>query len=286
MISKQEPSPYATGKPAARKLRQPKRRRSSGRLVVDVISLMVFIFLIIPLVVIVAASFNPGEYLTFPPEGFSLRWYREVIASDRWLHSFRLSATVTVITVPLSLIIGTLASYAVVRREFRGKGVVNTLLLTPLVIPQIVLGLALLEYFSRLGLVDSILGLVIGHVVVTIPYVVRSVSVSILNLDPIMERAASNLGANPFQVFRRVTLPLIRPGMVAGAIFASIISFGELGITLLIAGANTPTLPVRIFGFTEFNFDPTINAVSTMFIVLSVGLLIALDKFVGLARIG
>jgi putative spermidine/putrescine transport system permease protein len=253
---------------------------------VDIISVMVFVFLIIPLIVIVAASFNRGEYLTFPPEGFSLRWYREVIASDRWLHSFRLSATITLITVPLSLIIGTLASYAVVRRDFRGKGIVNILLLTPLVIPQIVLGLALLEYFSRLGLVDSILGLVIGHVVVTIPYVVRSVSISILNLDPIMERAASNLGANPFQVFRRVTLPLIRPGIVAGAIFASIISFGELGITLLIAGANTPTLPVRIFGFTEFNFDPTINAVSTMFIVLSVGLLIALDKYVGLARIG
>lgn len=269
-----------------RLLRQPKRRPSAGKLAVDSVSIMVFIFLILPLVVIVAASFNSGEYLTFPPDGLSLRWYREVLASDRWLESFRLSATVTLITVPLSLTIGTLASYAVVRNEFRGKGVVNTLLLTPLVIPQIVLGLALLEYFSRLGLVDSILGLVIGHIVVTIPYVVRSVSVSIQNLDPIMERAAANLGANPFQVFQRVTLPLIRPGIVAGAIFASIISFGELGITLLIAGANTATLPVRIFGFTEFNFDPTINAVSTLFIVLAVGLLIALDKYIGLARIG
>lgn len=274
------------GSAGQRLLRQPKRRPSAGKLAVDAVSIMVFIFLIIPLVVIVAASFNSGEYLTFPPDGLSLRWYREVLASDRWLDSFRLSATVTLITVPLSLIIGTLASYAVVRNDFRGKGVVNTLLLTPLVIPQIVLGLALLEYFSRLGLVDSILGLVIGHIVVTIPYVVRSVSVSIQNLDPIMERAAANLGANPFQVFRRVTLPLIRPGIVAGAIFASIISFGELGITLLIAGANTATLPVRIFGFTEFNFDPTINAVSTLFIVLAVGLLIALDKYIGLARIG
>jgi putative spermidine/putrescine transport system permease protein len=266
--------------------RQPRRRPSPGKLFVDAVAILVFIFLIIPLVVIVAASFNAGEYLTFPPDGFSLRWYRAVIESDRWLSSFRLSGIVTVITVPISLLIGILASYGVVRYDFRGKAIVNTLLLTPLVIPQIVLGLALLDFFSRLGLLDSIPGLVIGHVVVTLPYVVRSVSVSVQGLDPMMERAAVTLGANPFQTFRKVTLPLIRPGIVAGGIFASIISFGELGVTLLIAGANTATLPVRIFGFTEFNFDPTINAVSTLFIVLAIGLLITLDRFIGLARIG
>jgi putative spermidine/putrescine transport system permease protein len=269
----------------SRPLRQPKPRRTIGGRFVDGVAIAVFIFLLIPMAVIVAASFNSGAYLTFPPEGFSFRWYAEVLQSDRWLRSFRLSGTVMVITVPISLLIGILASYAIVRNDFPGKAFVSTLLLTPLVIPQIVLGLAFLDYFSRLGLVDSILGLVIAHVVVTLPYVIRSVSVSVQGLDPRLEMAAMNLGASPLQVFRRITLPLIRPGIVAGAIFAAIISFGELGVTLLIAGANTPTLPVRIFGFTEFNFDPTINAVSTLFIVLAIVLLIVLDKFIGLARI-
>jgi putative spermidine/putrescine transport system permease protein len=281
-----ETAPASTESVPARPKRQPRRRSSGGKLFVDVVSILVFVFLLLPLVVIVAASFNAGDYLTFPPDGLSLRWYKAVLESDRWISSFRLSSIVTIITVPVSLLIGTLASYAVIRYDFRGKAVINTLLLTPLVIPQIVLGLALLDFFSRLGILDSIPGLVIGHVVVTLPYVVRSVSVSIQGLDPMMERAAQNLGANPFQTFRKVTLPLIRPGIVAGAIFAAIISFGELGVTLLIAGANTATLPVRIFGFTEFNFDPTINAVSTLFIVLAIGLLIALDRFIGLARLG
>lgn len=274
--------------PSTRKRRKRHSRppRLRAGLFVDVISILVFIFLLLPLVVIVAASFNAGDYLTFPPEGLSLRWYQAVLESDLWIDSFKISSIVTIITVPISLLIGTLASYAVIRYDFIGKTLVNTLLLTPLVIPQIVLGLALLEFFSRLGILDSIPGLVIGHVVVTLPYVVRSVSVSIQGLDPMMGRAAQNLGANPLQTFWRVTLPLIRPGIVAGAIFAAIISFGELGVTLLIAGANTATLPVRIFGYTEFNFDPTINAVSTLFIVLSIGLLIALDRFIGLARLG
>lgn len=270
---------------SSKPLRQPKPRRTAGGIFVDSIAILVFIFLLIPMVVIVMASLNAGEYLTFPPQGLSFRWYEEVLKSDRWLQSFRLSGTVMVLTVPISLLIGILASYAIVRNDFPGKAFVSTLLLTPLVIPQIVLGLAFLDYFSRLGLLDSILGLVFAHVVVTLPYVIRSVSVSVQGLDPRMEMAAKNLGANPLQVFRRITLPLIRPGIVAGAIFASIISFGELGVTLFIAGANTPTLPVRIFGFTEFNFDPTINAVSTLFIVLAIVLLIALDKFIGLARI-
>lgn len=276
----------SVGSPPSTSRRQPRPPRLRAGLLVDVVSILVFIFLLLPLVVIVAASFNAGEYLTFPPEGLSLRWYQAVLESNLWIDSFKISSVVTIITVPISLLIGTLASYAVIRYDFVGKAVVNTLLLTPLVIPQIVLGLALLEFFSRLGILDSVPGLVIGHVVVTLPYVVRSVSVSIQGLDPMMERAAQNLGANPLQTFWRVTLPLIRPGIVAGAIFAAIISFGELGVTLLIAGANTATLPVRIFGYTEFNFDPTINAVSTLFIVLSIGLLIALDRFIGLARLG
>ena len=250
------------------------------------LSVAVYVFLLAPLVVVVLASFNSADFLSFPPRGFSLRWYRALWESEVWGDSFRLSLLVTAVVTPLALIIGTLAAYALVRYSFPGKGVITTLIMAPIVMPQIVLGIALLNYMSGLGLVGSLTGLILGHLVVTLPFTVRLVSISVHNLDPALERAAENLGATPLETFWRVTLPLLRPGIVAGAIFAAIISFGELAVTLLIAGARTTTLPLRIFNYTEYNFDPTINAVSTIFVVLALVLIIALDRLIGLVRIG
>ncbi|HUO65538.1 MAG TPA: ABC transporter permease [Terriglobales bacterium] len=262
------------------------RRRLSIGTAASVLSILVYAFLLAPLVVVVLASFNSADFLSFPPRGFSLRWYRALWESEVWGDSFRLSVLLTAVVTPLSLLIGTLAAYALVRYSFPGKGLVATLVMAPLVMPQIVLGIALLNYFSLLGLIDSLTGLMLGHLVVTLPFTVRLVSISVHNLDPALERAAQNLGATPLQTFWRVTLPLLRPGIVAGAIFAAIISFGELAVTLLIAGARTTTLPLRIFNYTEYNFDPTINAVSTIFVVLALVLIIALDRLIGLVRIG
>jgi putative spermidine/putrescine transport system permease protein len=262
------------------------RRRLSLGTAASVLSILVYAFLLAPLVVVVLASFNSADFLSFPPRGFSLRWYRALWESEVWGDSFRLSVLLTAVVTPLSLLIGTLAAYALVRYSFPGKGLVATLVMAPLVMPQIVLGIALLNYFSLLGLIDSLTGLMLGHLVVTLPFTVRLVSISVHNLDPALERAAQNLGATPLQTFWRVTLPLLRPGIVAGAIFAAIISFGELAVTLLIAGARTTTLPLRIFNYTEYNFDPTINAVSTIFVVLALVLIIALDRLIGLVRIG
>jgi putative spermidine/putrescine transport system permease protein len=262
------------------------RRRFSGGTAVNALSVGVYAFLLAPLVVVVVASFNSADFLSFPPSGFSLRWYRALWESEVWGDSFRLSVLLTAVVTPLALLIGTLAAYALVRYSFPGKGLVATLVMAPLVMPQIVLGIALLNYFSLLGLVGSMTGLILGHLVVTLPFTVRLVSISVHNLDPALERAAQNLGATPLQTFWRVTLPLLRPGIVAGAIFAAIISFGELAVTLLIAGARTTTLPLRIFNYTEYNFDPTINAVSTIFVVLALVLIIALDRLIGLVRIG
>ena len=250
------------------------------------LSVAVYVFLLAPLVVVVLASFNSADFLSFPPRGFSLRWYRALWESEVWGDSFRLSLLVTAVVTPLALIIGTLAAYALVRYSFPGKGVITTLVMAPSVMPQIVLGIALLNYMSGLGLVGSLTGLILGHLVVTLPFTVRLVSISVHNLDPALERAAESLGATPLETFWRVTLPLLRPGIVAGAIFAAIISFGELAVTLLIAGARTTTLPLRIFNYTEYNFDPTINAVSTIFVVLALVLIIALDRLIGLVRIG
>jgi putative spermidine/putrescine transport system permease protein len=262
------------------------RRRFTGATAAKALSVAVYVFLLAPLLVVVLASFNSADFLSFPPRGFSLRWYRALWESEVWGDSFRLSLLLTAVVTPLALIIGTLAAYALVRYSFPGKGAMATLVMAPLVMPQIVLGIALLNYMSGLGLVGSLTGLILGHLVVTLPFTVRLVSISVHNLDPALERAAQNLGATPLQTFWRVTLPLLRPGIVAGAIFAAIISFGELAVTLLIAGARTTTLPLRIFNYTEYNFDPTINAVSTIFVVLALVLIIALDRLIGLVRIG
>ena len=249
-------------------------------------SILVYVFLLAPLVVVVLASFNSADFLSFPPKGLSLRWYVSLWESEVWGDSFRLSLFVTGIVTPIALLIGTLAAYALVRYSFPGKALLSTLIMAPMVMPQIILGIALLTYFSALGLIDSMLGLILGHVIVTLPFTVRLVSISVQNLDPTLEKAAQNLGATPLQTFRRVTLPLLRPGIVAGAIFAAILSFGELAVTLLIAGARTTTLPLRIFNYTEYNFDPTINAVSTIFVLLALVLIIGLDRLIGLVRIG
>ena len=262
------------------------RRRLSGGMAVNALSIGVYVFLLAPLAVVVVASFNSADFLSFPPRGFSMRWYRALWESEVWGDSFRLSILLTAVVTPLALFMGTLAAYALVRYSFPGKGMIATLVMAPLVMPQIVLGIALLNYFSLLGLVGSMTGLILGHLVVTLPFTVRLVSISVHNLDPALERAAQNLGATPLQTFWRVTLPLLRPGIVAGAIFAAIISFGELAVTLLIAGARTTTLPLRIFNYTEYNFDPTINAVSTIFVVLALVLIVALDRLIGLVRIG
>ena len=262
------------------------RRRLTGATAAKALSVAVYVFLLAPLLVVVLASFNSADFLSFPPRGFSLRWYRALWESEVWGDSFRLSLLLTAVVTPLALIIGTLAAYALVRYSFPGKGAMATLVMAPLVMPQIVLGIALLNYMSGLGLVGSLTGLIVGHLVVTLPFTVRLVSISVHNLDPALERAAQNLGATPLQTFWRVTLPLLRPGIVAGAIFAAIISFGELAVTLLIAGARTTTLPLRIFNYTEYNFDPTINAVSTIFVVLALVLIIVLDRLIGLVRIG
>jgi len=262
------------------------RRRLTGATAAKALSVAVYVFLLAPLLVVVLASFNSADFLSFPPRGFSLRWYQALWESEVWGDSFRLSLLLTAVVTPLALIIGTLAAYALVRYSFPGKGAMATLVMAPLVMPQIVLGIALLNYMSGLGLVGSLTGLILGHLVVTLPFTVRLVSISVHNLDPALERAAQNLGATPLQTFWRVTLPLLRPGIVAGAIFAAIISFGELAVTLLIAGARTTTLPLRIFNYTEYNFDPTINAVSTIFVVLALVLIIVLDRLIGLVRIG
>ncbi len=255
---------------AAEATRPPQRRVDWGRVALGTFSGLVLFFLVAPVLIVIPMSFSAGSSLSFPPTGFSLQWYENFFGRADWtsaaIQSFRVAAAVTV----LATIIGTMASLALVRGRFRGKQVINILLLSPIIVPSIVIAIAVFGIYSTLQLTGTYIGLVLGHTVFALPFVVIVITATLRGFDMTLEHAANNLGANPLQTFRYVTLPIIAPGVFAGALFAFVASFDELIISLFIAGAQNRTLPLRMFEGLRLEIDPTIAAVSTMMTVLTV----------------
>ena len=245
----------------------------------------VFAFIAGPLIVTIGASFSPKDYIEFPPSGFSMRWYQELLSNPTWLQSFRLSLTTTLISVPISLGLGILAAYALGRGTFRGREAIESIFLSPIVLPEVMIGTALLYFLAGIGLAGSLTALVIAHVLITLPYVVRLVLVSVQSIDRNLEMAASVLGASPRRVFITVTAPLMAPGLFAATIFSIVLSIGELGVTVFVAGAETTTLPLQIYSRVLFGVDPTITAVSALLTFITFPALVLLDRLVGLDRV-
>ena len=245
---------------------------------------LVYLFLLLPVLVIFLSAFSPEAYPQFPPKSFSLRWFQAFVDNGAWLRALQVSAWLLLVVTPLTTILGTTAAYALARLEFRGRDLVQAFVLSPLIIPQVVLGIALLYVLTGAGLAGSMLGLAIGHTLVALPYAVRTVSVSLASMDRRLETASQNLGATPAYTFTHVTLPLIRPGIVAGAVFAAVTSFGEVSVSLFLSAPGTVTMPVRIFTYIDQTFDPVVNAVSALFIVLAVVALVLIERTIGLTK--
>lgn len=241
-------------------------------------------FLIAPLVVVVSVSFTSGELMTFPPDGFSLRWYRALAENPQFLNAAFLSFQLALATAALATAIGTTAALAIHRHRFVGRGLVYALTLSPLMLPQLILALALLIYLSQLGLSGSFGALLIGHVLVTMPFVVRLVLVALERIDPNIERAAAVAGASPVTVFFKVTLWLIFPGVFAGAIFAFIMSFDNIVISIFFTTSRLVTLPVEIYEYLEYADDPMITAISSVVILGIVAILVIIEKTVGFTK--
>ena len=256
----------------------------AGRLAFWSLNGLVLLFLVAPLIVVAGTSFNNSALLAFPPSNPSLRWYQAIPANPEFSDGLRLSVQLAVVTTLVSSLVGTPAALALVRHPFPGREVLNAVALSPLVLPTVVLGIGFLLFFTRLGLAASFPGLVLAHTVLTVPYVIRTVAASLSGLDPLLEEAARNLGAGPLRAFWRVTLPLAAPGLLAGAIFAFVISFDELVVTLFVAGPRLTTLPIRIFTYVQFSNDPLIAAISTVLIVMSFLAVVSLDRLIGLSR--
>lgn len=242
-------------------------------------------FILAPILVVLASSFTAAEYTSFPPRGLSLRWYVEILDHEEFLESLRVSAGVAVAAAAAALVVGTLVALALARYRFPGRTVLGGLFMSPLLLPSLILGIALLQFYTWLGVTKSWVTLVLGHVVLTTPYVIRLVGASLAGFRQELERAAQNLGATRAQTFRWVTLPLIRPGLLAGAAFAAIISFDDVNISLFLASPKTVTLPVRIFSYIEQTFDPLVTAVSSLLILISTVAIVALEWTIGVGRL-
>ncbi|MGH7332734.1 MAG: ABC transporter permease [Candidatus Rokuibacteriota bacterium] len=242
-------------------------------------------FMTLPTVIVLVASFNATEIMSFPPTGWSLRWYVNALTYPQFQRAAVNSVIVTGLSTVVALPLGTAAALALGRGRARGRAVWTAVLLSPLVIPGVAAGLGMLIVAASLGLLASRVVLIVAHVIVVLPFVVRSVSVSVANLDPLLERAAASLGASPWRVFRRVTLPLLRPGLLAALLFALIVSVNEFVVSLFISTRVSEILPVAMFTYVVNYTDPTMAAVSVIFIGTTLTAVVIADRYLNLSRV-
>jgi len=257
-------------------------RRPLPRVAFTALVILLYVFLLAPIVIVVIASLNAGRFLVFPPEGLSLQWYAKFANSGPFVRSFFFSLRLAAVTTVISTVIGAAAALYVVRRAGRSN-LLRLLLVAPLQLPGIMTALALLIFYYAVGLGGgSYPGLLMGHVLVCMPYVFLTVSAVLYNFDRSLEEAARSLGASAFTTFRRVTLPIIKGGVISGAVFAFITSFDQFPISLLLSGVGTTTLPIQVFDYLRFSFDPTAAAVGTINILITLGVVVLTERLVGL----
>ena len=254
------------------------------KVILRAIIFALYAFLLAPIAVVVLTSFSNDAYLEFPPSRWGLGGYVALFHNRAFRAGLETSLSLGIVVTLLTLAVGTAASFAIARVRFPGSGALLGLFTAPLLLPTIVLGLALLLVFVQLGLLASFTGLVIGHAVVAIPYVIRLMLTAINNVPPTLEQVAATLGASPIRVFWRVTLPLMRPALLAAAALAFLASFDEVTITLFLVGPRLTTLPIAVFRYVQSHADPEISALSVLLIVLTIGVILLIERSLGFMR--
>lgn len=240
----------------------------SRKLLIAFGSLLV-IFLLGPTFVLIPMSFSSGSTLQFPPPGFSLQWYENLFVSPVWTFSAVVSMQVAILTAIFATILGTITAFGLVRGRFPGRGLVNALVLSPIIVPVIIVAIGMFAVFVRWQIAGSVFALVAAHTVLALPFVVINVSASLQTMDRNLESASMNLGASPLKTFRYVTLPLISPGVMAGALFAFITSWDEVVVAIFLTTPLVKTLPVVMWEQVRTEVDPTIAALATLLTLLT-----------------
>ena len=240
----------------------------SGRAVLAAVAYGVVIFLLLPTLIIVPASFGPDRLLRFPPAGFSMRWYAQYFIDPEWIDATVFSVQAGLLAMVAATTIGTMLAMALVRGRLPGKGLFEALVMGPVIVPHIALAVGMLLVFDRLGLTGTLLGFAMAHTLLATPFVVFTVLAALYRFNADLERAARSCGARPLRAFYHVTLPMIAPGVISAALFAFIISFDEAVVSIFISSFDRKTLPRKLFEDIGFNLTPVLAAVATMLTVL------------------
>jgi putative spermidine/putrescine transport system permease protein len=242
-------------------------------------------FVLAPILIVCAVAFTPEGFLSLPTRRLSLRWFRTILDYPEFIRAFRDSVWLATLSSTTAIALAVPAALGIVRHRFVGREAMTALFMSPLMVPHVVLGIAFLRFFSQIGLSGTFLGLVSSHIVVILPFALRLVLAASYGMDRRVEHAAVSLGADAATVFRRVTLPLILPGVVSGWMLSFINSFDEVTMTVFIASPSTTTLPVRMFLYIQDNIDPLVTSVSACLIALTVIIMVVLDRLYGLDRL-
>jgi len=257
------------------------RQRDASWTALQVVVGLIFAFILGPILITAAVSFNGTVRSVFPPEGFSLQWWAETL-SWRWLEPLLFSLKLAALAGLISTVAGTLLAFALVRRRFIGKAAVEMLVLGPLILPTLVTGIGLLQFLHAIGLGTWVgfWGLVIGHVIICLPFSIRTVAISLKTMPAAFELASASLGASPWTTLRRVTLPVISGGVFAGIAFSFVHSFTDVNLSLFLASPGERPVTVAILAFLEFGFAPTLAAISMISLFIPLLLMIVLQRFV------
>ena len=254
-----------------------------------IIAIITFIYLLLPVVIVVLAGLNSGNYLTFPPEGLSLRWVQAFLTSDAFLPAYLFSLRLAFCVMAVSTVFGTMAAIFLTRVNFPGRSFVRAFFMAPLLLPGLVLGLALYVYYLNVpvfGLSRTFGGMLIGHLLVTMPFVIGTVSAALYGFDRSLEEAARSLGANPLKAFMSITLPNIKSGITAGALFAFIVSFGQFDLSLMLSTPNNTPLPFAMYNSLRYEFEPTAAAAGVFAIALVIVSMVLTSRITNLSSFG
>jgi putative spermidine/putrescine transport system permease protein len=252
--------------------------------VLSTIAAIVYAMILAPIVVVMALAFSADNFILFPPSGYSLRWFRQLASNQPLMNALLLSAQIACVVTVLSLLLGVPAALALDKARFRGQEALKNFFLAPLLLPTLIIGLALLLAFTPLRLTATLPGLVFGHMTVTLPFVIRMMTTAFSTLPDDIEAAAATLGARPWRVIWRVTLPMATSGLIACAALSFLLSFDETVISLFLSGPRNSTLPVEMVRYVEGRTDPLIAALSVLLIVATLIIVVVVERLVGVAR--
>ncbi|MEO4042215.1 ABC transporter permease [Hoeflea sp. CAU 1731] len=261
-----------------------KIRSRPGSLMVCYLA-VISVFLLLPQLIVVVVAFSEASFVSFPPPGYSTKWMVRVLSDPSFMKPLWNSVVLGLSASILAAALALPASIAIVRHSFRGARVIQNFLLSPLSMPALILAIAMLFFLSDIGLGNTYAGLLFGHVVIVLPYLVRTIVAVYSGADPRIEEAAYTLGAKPLSTFWFVTLPMLRPAIFAGGMFAFLVSFDEVAIALLLSNASSITLPVSILTYLTYNYDPAVAAISVIKMIIVVLALLALERFYGLQNL-